>query len=122
MRAVPRHIGHPLRRSGLERPGVGLALPLDIRGTAFQERVWRALQAIPPGKPASYAEIAASIGPRAPAGQWRRPAQPIPPQSPYPAIASCARTETCPAIAGAGPARLRCWCEKATRLKREGSN
>ena len=41
-------------------------LPLDIRGTAFQERVWRALQAIPPGSTASYADIAARIGqPRA---------------------------------------------------------
>ena len=37
-------------------------LPLDIRGTAFQERVWRALQAIPPGHTASYADIAARIG------------------------------------------------------------
>lgn len=37
-------------------------LPLDIRGTAFQERVWRALQAIPPGRTASYADIAARIG------------------------------------------------------------
>ncbi len=41
-------------------------LPLDIRGTAFQERVWRALQAIPAGHTASYADIAANIGqPRA---------------------------------------------------------
>ena len=37
-------------------------LPLDIRGTAFQARVWRALQRIPPGRTASYAEIAAAIG------------------------------------------------------------
>lgn len=41
----------------------GLAeLPLDIRGTAFQQRVWQALRAIPAGETASYAEIAARIG------------------------------------------------------------
>src|ERR687886_728030 len=41
-------------------------LPLDVRGTAFQERVWRALRAIPPGSTASYAEVAAAVGvPRA---------------------------------------------------------
>jgi AraC family transcriptional regulator, regulatory protein of adaptative response / methylated-DNA-[protein]-cysteine methyltransferase len=36
--------------------------PLDIRGTAFQQQVWRALQAIPPGETRSYSEIAAAIG------------------------------------------------------------
>jgi len=46
----------------LERPAVGLGLPLDVRGTAFQQRVWQALQEIPPGRTASYAEIAARIG------------------------------------------------------------
>jgi AraC family transcriptional regulator of adaptative response/methylated-DNA-[protein]-cysteine methyltransferase len=37
-------------------------LPLDIRGTAFQRRVWAALAAIPPGRTASYAQIALRIG------------------------------------------------------------
>ena len=37
-------------------------LPLDIRGTAFQAQVWRALQRIPPGQTATYAKIAAAIG------------------------------------------------------------
>jgi AraC family transcriptional regulator of adaptative response/methylated-DNA-[protein]-cysteine methyltransferase len=37
-------------------------LPLDIRGTAFQARVWRALQKVPPGKTATYTEIAAALG------------------------------------------------------------
>jgi AraC family transcriptional regulator of adaptative response/methylated-DNA-[protein]-cysteine methyltransferase len=46
----------------LERPGRGLGLPLDIQGTAFQQRVWSALGQIPPGSTASYAEIAAQIG------------------------------------------------------------
>lgn len=43
-------------------PDQQLDLPLDIRGTAFQAQVWRALQRIPPGRTASYAEIAAAIG------------------------------------------------------------
>jgi AraC family transcriptional regulator of adaptative response/methylated-DNA-[protein]-cysteine methyltransferase len=37
-------------------------LPLDVRGTAFQWRVWRALQAIPPGETRSYSEVAQAIG------------------------------------------------------------
>lgn len=46
----------------IEAPENGLALPLDIRGTAFQQRVWRALQAIPVGETVSYADIARRIG------------------------------------------------------------
>lgn len=43
-------------------PHLGLVLPLDIGGTAFQQRVWSALRAIPPGRTATYAEIAGRIG------------------------------------------------------------
>ncbi|MGO4330245.1 bifunctional DNA-binding transcriptional regulator/O6-methylguanine-DNA methyltransferase Ada [Cupriavidus sp. 2TAF22] len=46
----------------IEAPSLGFDLPLDVRGTAFQERVWQALREIPPGSTASYAEIAARIG------------------------------------------------------------
>ncbi|MFN7154700.1 MAG: bifunctional DNA-binding transcriptional regulator/O6-methylguanine-DNA methyltransferase Ada [Acidovorax sp.] len=46
----------------VEAPGLGLNLPLDVRGTAFQQRVWQALQAIPAGQTASYAEVAQRIG------------------------------------------------------------
>ena len=46
----------------VEAPGRGLDLPLDIGGTAFQQRVWAALRAIPPGRTATYAEIADAIG------------------------------------------------------------
>lgn len=50
----------------IEAPALGLDLPLDVRGTAFQERVWQALRQIPPGSTASYSEIAERIGmPRA---------------------------------------------------------
>jgi AraC family transcriptional regulator of adaptative response/methylated-DNA-[protein]-cysteine methyltransferase len=46
----------------VEQPGLGLDLPLDIRGTAFQQRVWAALRQVGPGTTASYAEIAEAIG------------------------------------------------------------
>ncbi len=46
----------------VEHPDRGLDLPLDIRGTAFQQRVWKALTAIPAGETRSYAEIARKIG------------------------------------------------------------
>jgi AraC family transcriptional regulator of adaptative response/methylated-DNA-[protein]-cysteine methyltransferase len=46
----------------VEAPGIGLDLPLDVRGTAFQQRVWRALREISAGETASYAEIARRIG------------------------------------------------------------
>ncbi|MBD1552422.1 bifunctional DNA-binding transcriptional regulator/O6-methylguanine-DNA methyltransferase Ada [Pseudomonas sp. C2L12B] len=46
----------------VEAPRLGLALPLDIRGTAFQERVWQALRDIPPGETASYTQVAERIG------------------------------------------------------------
>jgi AraC family transcriptional regulator of adaptative response/methylated-DNA-[protein]-cysteine methyltransferase len=46
----------------VEAPRIGLDLPLDVRGTAFQQRVWQALQEIPVGATVSYAEIARRIG------------------------------------------------------------
>jgi AraC family transcriptional regulator of adaptative response/methylated-DNA-[protein]-cysteine methyltransferase len=46
----------------VEAPGLGLDLPLDVQGTAFQQRVWEALREIPAGRTATYGEIAARIG------------------------------------------------------------
>lgn len=46
----------------VENPRRGLDLPLDVRGTAFQRRVWEVLREIPAGTTASYAEIAERIG------------------------------------------------------------
>ncbi|MBV7485179.1 bifunctional DNA-binding transcriptional regulator/O6-methylguanine-DNA methyltransferase Ada [Bordetella sp. BOR01] len=46
----------------VEAPALGLNLPLDVRGTAFQQRVWQALRDIPPGTTTSYADIAHRIG------------------------------------------------------------
>jgi len=52
--------------AGVERPGERHDIPLDVRGTAFQQRVWQELRRIPPGETRSYAEIAAAAGvPRA---------------------------------------------------------
>jgi AraC family transcriptional regulator, regulatory protein of adaptative response / methylated-DNA-[protein]-cysteine methyltransferase len=45
----------------VETPARGLALPLDVRGTAFQHRVWRALCEVPAGKTLSYAQLAARL-------------------------------------------------------------
>jgi AraC family transcriptional regulator of adaptative response/methylated-DNA-[protein]-cysteine methyltransferase len=46
----------------VEAPRLGLDLPLDVRGTAFQQRVWQALREIPAGKTVSYTELATRIG------------------------------------------------------------
>ena len=46
----------------VEAPKLGLDLPLDVRGTAFQQRVWQALREIPAGSTLSYTEVAAKIG------------------------------------------------------------
>jgi AraC family transcriptional regulator of adaptative response/methylated-DNA-[protein]-cysteine methyltransferase len=46
----------------VEAPATGLDLPLDVRGTAFQHRVWQALREIPAGTTATYTDIATRIG------------------------------------------------------------
>src|SRR5690349_19920612 len=46
----------------VEMPGIGLDLPLDVRGTAFQQRVWQALRRIAVGETISYVEVARRIG------------------------------------------------------------
>ena len=46
----------------VEHPGLGLDLPLDVRGTAFQQRVWQALRRIPAGETVTYADLARRIG------------------------------------------------------------
>ena len=46
----------------VEAPEIGIDLPLDMRGTAFQHRVWQALREIPVGTTATYTEIAERIG------------------------------------------------------------
>lgn len=52
--------------AAVEQPGTGADIPLDVKGTAFQQRCWQALREIPPGETRSYGEQAAAIGnPRA---------------------------------------------------------
>ncbi|MGZ5030093.1 MAG: methylated-DNA--[protein]-cysteine S-methyltransferase [Methylobacter sp.] len=46
----------------IENPALALDLPLDVRGTAFQQRVWQALREIPAGTTVSYSEMAQRIG------------------------------------------------------------
>lgn len=46
----------------VEQPKLGLDLPLDVRGTAFQRRVWQALRKIPVGRTVSYSDIARRVG------------------------------------------------------------
>ncbi len=46
----------------IDDPAIAFDKPLDIRGTAFQQTVWQALRAIPPGTTVTYAELAATIG------------------------------------------------------------
>jgi AraC family transcriptional regulator of adaptative response/methylated-DNA-[protein]-cysteine methyltransferase len=48
--------------AAVEAPGQGHDIPVDVRGTAFQEAVWRALQTFPPGETRSYAQLAAAAG------------------------------------------------------------
>lgn len=55
-RVVARVVGF------VERPALGLDLPLDVQGTAFQLRVWQALREIPAGATASYRDIAERVG------------------------------------------------------------
>ena len=55
-RLVARVVG------SVENPALGFDLPLDVRGTAFQQRVWQALRDIPAGTTASYSDIAARLG------------------------------------------------------------
>lgn len=47
----------------IDHPGTPVDLPLDPRGSAHERQVWEALRAIPPGRTASYGEIAARLGP-----------------------------------------------------------
>src|SRR5206468_2168317 len=46
----------------VENPSVGLELPLHVQGTAFQQRVWKALCEIPCGATSTYSEVAQKLG------------------------------------------------------------
>lgn len=65
--------------SYFKRPQSGFDLPLRLKGTAFQQRVWQALQAIPPGEVLTYGDLAALLksSPRAIGGACRANPAPI---------------------------------------------
>jgi AraC family transcriptional regulator of adaptative response/methylated-DNA-[protein]-cysteine methyltransferase len=46
----------------VDDPAATVSLPLDIRGTAFQRKIWNALRAVPPGKRVTYEDLAAAAG------------------------------------------------------------
>ena len=48
--------------AAVERPGTGRDIPLDVKGTAFQQRVWEELRRIPAGATCSYGELATRLG------------------------------------------------------------
>ncbi|WP_336986944.1 bifunctional DNA-binding transcriptional regulator/O6-methylguanine-DNA methyltransferase Ada [Altererythrobacter aquiaggeris] len=48
--------------AAVEQPGTANDIPLDVKGTAFQEAVWQELRQIPAGETRTYAQIAASVG------------------------------------------------------------
>jgi O-6-methylguanine DNA methyltransferase len=102
----------------VEAPSLGLDLLLDVRGTAFQHRVWQALREILAGSTASYADIAKRIGTpksvRSVAGACAANAIAVA----TPAIVSCERTACSPATAGASSASARC----SNGTQREHSN
>ncbi len=91
------------------------ALELDVRGTAFQRKVWDALRSVKPGAPVSTPRWPAASVRRARRKPSARPAPPTGWRSRSPATAWCARTAGWPATAGASSASARCWRASATR-------
>lgn len=92
----------------VEAPVKGLDLPLDVRGTAFQKRVWTILSQIPPGKTASYSDIAKQMGAPRSVRAVAAPAPPISWRLPFHVTVWCAATVNWRAIAGVWNASERC--------------
>ena len=88
----------------VEDPSLGLNLPLDVRGTAFQRRVWEALREIPVGATATYAQVAERIGSPAAVRAVARACATNNIALAIPAIAWSAPTARWPATAGASSA------------------
>jgi AraC family transcriptional regulator of adaptative response/methylated-DNA-[protein]-cysteine methyltransferase len=96
----------------VEAPALGLNLPLDVQGTAFQQRVWQALQSIPAGSTATYTDIAHRIGSPTSVRRSLRPAAPMPWQWRFLVIVSCERTAPCRDTAGGSNASACCSNER----------
>lgn len=88
----------------VENPSVGLHLPLDVRGTAFQRRVWEALREIPVGPRSPTPTSPNASARRVRCARWRGPAPPTTSRWRFPAIAWCAPTARWLATAGASSA------------------
>ena len=71
----------------VEAPALGLDLPLDVRGTAFQQRVWQALREIPAGRLRVTRRSPSASARRSPFAPWRRRARRTQSPLPFPAIA-----------------------------------
>ena len=87
-------------------PSTPLDLPLTLEGTPFQQRVWRTLQAIPPGRVRSYGDIARELGSgaRAVGNACRR--------NPIPLVVPCHRVVSASGIGGFSGATQGGWLEK----------
>ena len=100
----------------VEAPGIGLDLPLDVRGTAFQQRVWRALQEDSGGANRVLRRDRAAH--QRAKGDTRRGCGLAPRTTlrlPFLATASFARTDRCPVMPGASSARRRSWTVRKRR-------
>ena len=89
-------------------------LPLDVRATAFQKKVWETLRQIPRGETRSYTDVAREIGDPKRSAQWLALARPIQLRWRCHVIAWCAATETWRDIAGEWSGRRSFW--KAKRI------
>ena len=84
------HVAHVL--AFIETPTRNLDLPVDVRGTAFQQKVWRAVRAIPFGRTSTFTEIARKVGRPRQFAQSGMLARTIRSSSPFPATACSAAT------------------------------
>ena len=95
----------------------GLDLPLDMRGTAFQQRVWQALRRSRRARPRATRRSPRGSARRKRCARWRRPAAPTRSRWRSRATASCATTARSPATAGASSASARCSTREAAAME-----
>ena len=93
----------------LDGRSIDIDLPLDVRATMFQWRVWRQLQAIPVGETRTYQQLAEKLEHPKAAEPWDAPAPPTPWRPSSPATARCERTAGLPATAGVCTGKRPCF-------------
>ena len=99
----------------VETPGIGLDLPLDVRGTAFQQRVWQALREIPVGETVSMPRSRGASDPRRRCGRSPARAPRTISPSPFPATAWSATTARSRDMPGASSASALCSTAEASQ-------